>query len=145
MAATNKRLLISESRGDSNWCTSCKEKPDQHDMYASHVNPRTPGVRFLWSVPVRGNPSRVTDRVGQSHCSREYGLPTQSTAYQLTDPWFRTQSLSRANQWNSGESQTSIDGRLLGLPGSYHQHAIGTFNTCSRVATPRSLTDTGGG
>jgi hypothetical protein len=41
-------------------------------------------------------------------------------------------------------SQTSIDNRLLGLPGSYHRHAIGTFNTCSRVPTPRSLIDTGG-
>jgi hypothetical protein len=26
-----------------------------------------------------------------------------------------------------------------------HQHAIGTFNTCSRGSTHRSLTDTGGG
>jgi hypothetical protein len=42
-------------------------------------------------------------------------------------------------------SQTSIDNRLLGLPGPYHRHAIDTFNTCSRVPTPRSLTDTGGG
>jgi hypothetical protein len=42
-------------------------------------------------------------------------------------------------------SQTSIDNRLLDLPGPYHQHAIGTFNTCSRVPTPQSLTDTGGG
>jgi hypothetical protein len=39
-------------------------------------------------------------------------------------------------------SQTSIDNRLLGLPGPYHWHAIGTFNTCSRVPAPRSLTDT---
>jgi hypothetical protein len=42
-------------------------------------------------------------------------------------------------------SQTSVNNRLLGLPGPYHWHAIGTFNTCSRVPTPRSLTDTGGG
>jgi hypothetical protein len=55
MAATNKRLLISESRGDSNQCTSYKGKPDQHDIYASHASPRTPGVRFLWAVPVRDN------------------------------------------------------------------------------------------
>jgi hypothetical protein len=43
------------------------------------------------------------------------------------------------------KSQTSVDNRLLGLPDPYHRHAIGTFNTCSRVTTPRSLTDTGGG
>jgi hypothetical protein len=42
-------------------------------------------------------------------------------------------------------SQTAIDNRLLGLLGPYHRHAISTFNTCSWVLTPRSLTDTGGG
>jgi hypothetical protein len=43
------------------------------------------------------------------------------------------------------KAKISINSRLLGLPGPYHRHAIGTFNTCSRVPTPRSLTDTGGG
>jgi hypothetical protein len=33
MTATNKRLLISESRGDSNRCTPCRGKPDQHNTY----------------------------------------------------------------------------------------------------------------
>jgi hypothetical protein len=42
-------------------------------------------------------------------------------------------------------SQTSVDNRLLGLPGPYHQHAIDTFNTCSRVPIPQSLTDIDGG
>jgi hypothetical protein len=55
MAATNKRLFISESHGDSNQCTPCRGKPDQHDTYASHTSPRTPDVRFLQAVPVRGN------------------------------------------------------------------------------------------
>jgi hypothetical protein len=41
-------------------------------------------------------------------------------------------------------SQAPVGGRLPCLPGPYHQHAIGTFNTCSRVPTPLSLTDTGG-
>jgi hypothetical protein len=91
------------------------------------------------------NPSWDVDSVGQSHCSQEKELPTQSTARRLTDPWVRAQFLSRASQWSSGESQTSVDGRLLGLPGPYHRHAIGTFNTCSRGPTHRSLTDTGGG
>jgi hypothetical protein len=53
--ATNKRLLISESRGDSNRCTPYRGKPDQHAMYASHSSPRTPGVHFLRAVPVRDN------------------------------------------------------------------------------------------
>jgi hypothetical protein len=41
--------------------------------------------------------------------------------------------------------QTSIDNRLPGLPSPYHRHVIGMFSTSSRVPTPRSLTDTGGG
>jgi hypothetical protein len=56
-----------------------------------------------------------------------------------------TQFLSQHNHWSSNKRQTSIDSRLLGLSGSYHRYTIDTFNTCSRVPTPRSLTDTGGG
>jgi hypothetical protein len=44
-----------------------------------------------------------------------------------------------------GQSQASIDGRLLGLLDPYHQYTIGTFNTCSREPTHWSLTDTSGG
>jgi hypothetical protein len=73
------------------------------------------------------------------------GLLTQFTARRLTDPQVRTQFLSRDNQWSSGESHASINNGLLGLPGPYHWHAIGTFNTCSRGPIERSLTDTGGG
>jgi hypothetical protein len=131
--ATNKWLLISESHGDSNRCTHYRGKPDQHDTFASHTSPRTPDVRFLRAVPICGNLSRVVNRVGRSHCSRENGLPV------------RTQFLSWANQWSSGENQTSINSRLLGLPGPYHWHAIGTFNTCSWGPIERSLIDTSGG
>jgi hypothetical protein len=31
-----------------------------------------------------------------------------------------------------GLSHASVDDKLLGLLGPYHQHAIGMFNTCSR-------------
>jgi hypothetical protein len=55
MAATNKRLLISESHGDLNRLTPCKRKPDQHDTYSSHISLRTPDVRFLQAVSVRDN------------------------------------------------------------------------------------------
>jgi hypothetical protein len=58
-----------------------------------HVHPTC----FLWVVPVRGNLSWVIDQVEQGHCSWEKGLPTQSPARWLTDPWVRTQFLSRAN------------------------------------------------
>jgi hypothetical protein len=53
--ATNKRLLISESHSDLNRCTPYRGKPDQHATYASHFNPHTPDVRFLWAVSVRDN------------------------------------------------------------------------------------------
>jgi hypothetical protein len=46
---------------------------------------------------------------------------------------------------SSGEKSTHVYNWLIGLPGSYHRHAIGTFNTCSRGPTERSLIDTGGG
>jgi hypothetical protein len=64
--ATNKRLLISKSRGDLNWCTHCRGKPDTHDMYASHANPRTPRVRFLRAVQVHGNLSQAVNSVGRT-------------------------------------------------------------------------------
>jgi hypothetical protein len=73
--ATNKRLLIFESRDDSNRYTPCRGKPDQHDMYASHASPRTPRVRFLWAVQVHGNLSRTHQRVGQILYSRETSAP----------------------------------------------------------------------
>jgi hypothetical protein len=98
---TNKRLLISESHGDSNWCTLYRGKPDTHDTYAFHVSPRTPYIHFLRVVHVRGNLSRVIDIFKWIHCSREKELLTQFTAHRLTDSWIRTQFLSQANQWSS--------------------------------------------
>jgi hypothetical protein len=81
MAATNKRLLISESRGDSNRCTPCWGKPDQHNTYAFHVSPYTPVIRFLWAIHVHGNHSRShqqcrTDPTApKNQCSRRNPQP----------------------------------------------------------------------
>jgi hypothetical protein len=66
MTAINKRLRISESCGDSNRCTPCRGKPDQHATYASHFSPRMPGVRFLWAVPVRDNLSLDPTKLKQA-------------------------------------------------------------------------------
>jgi hypothetical protein len=44
-----------------------------------------------------------------------------------------------------GHNQAPVGDQLLALPGPYHRHAIGTFNTCSWGLTHWSLTDTGGG
>jgi hypothetical protein len=76
MTATNKRLLISESHGDSNRCTPCRGKLDQHDMYTSYASPRTSGVCFLQVVHVHGNHScsrqqRRADPIApENQCSR---------------------------------------------------------------------------
>jgi hypothetical protein len=142
--ATNKRILISESHDDSNRYTPYRGKSDQHDIYASHASPRTTDIRFLTVVPVHGKLSWVIDRVKQGHCSREKGLLIQSTTrwpIHGSVPSFSPEPTLK--QW--GQSQASVDDRLLGLLGSYHQHAIDTFNTCSWGLTHRSLTDTCGG
>jgi hypothetical protein len=145
MAVTNKRLLISKSRGDSNRCIPCREKLNQHATYAFHASPRTSGVRFLRAIPVRDNLFWVIDRVG-----RILVLPRKSVPDSTSQPGW----VARGTHLNFppkiaieavGLSQAPVDGRLLGLPGPYHRHVIGTFNTCSRVPTPRSLTNTDGG
>jgi hypothetical protein len=87
----------------------------------------------------------VVNRYEQIHCTREEGLLTQSTAWQPSDPRVRTQLLSNNSQRAVGKSKAPVDNRLLGLPGPYHRYAIGTFNTCSRGPTERSLINTGGG
>jgi hypothetical protein len=53
--AMNKRLLLSESRDDSNCCTPYGGKPDTQDMYAFHVSPCTSLIHFQRAIPVRGN------------------------------------------------------------------------------------------
>jgi hypothetical protein len=63
MAAMNKRLLISESRGDLNRCTPYRGKPDQYDTYAFHASPCMPDVRFLRAVPIHDNLSRSRQQI----------------------------------------------------------------------------------
>jgi hypothetical protein len=145
MTATNNWLLMSESRGNSNWCTHYREKPDQHATHFSRL------VR-VWSktIHISCGPHIATFcempiDLDWSHCSREKGHPTQYTARRLTDPQVCIQSLSRASQWSRGISQAPVGDPLLGLPDPYHRHVIGTFNTCSRGPTQWFLTDTGGG
>jgi hypothetical protein len=66
MTATNKWLLISESRSDLNQCTPCRGKLDQHTTYASHSSPHTPSVRFLRAVPIRDNLSLTPTKSKQA-------------------------------------------------------------------------------
>jgi hypothetical protein len=66
MTTTNKQLLISESRSDSNRCTPCRGKLKQHATYASHSSPRTLGVRFLRAVPIHDNLSLTPTKLKQA-------------------------------------------------------------------------------
>jgi hypothetical protein len=144
MTATNKRLLISESHDDSNRCTPCRGKPDQYDMYVSHVSPRTPGVRSM--LPAGG------PYTWQPFTSRQQGwtdalLPRKSVPDSTSQPGWVIRGTHLSFSPNTTIEavcliQAPVGGRLLGLPGPYHRHAISRFNTCSQVATPRSLTDT---
>jgi hypothetical protein len=121
-------------------------KPDQHAICI----PRS--VR-IWSQTIRiSRGQRIatfressTDLDG-SHYSREKGIPDyipSTSADRFAGP--HPVSLLLSTKEVVGLSQASVDSGLLGLPGSYHRHAIGTYNTCSRWPTHRSLTDTGGG
>jgi hypothetical protein len=133
------------SRGDSNWCTLCRGNPDQYATRFQHL------VR-VWFLIIRiscgpriATFHEVVNSGGQSHYSREKGLPTQSTARRLTDLWIRTQFLSQDNHWSCGGKTTLCWRQATRLTGPIYQHAIGTFNTCLWGLTHRSLNNTGGG
>jgi hypothetical protein len=71
------------------------------------------------------------------------GSPTTSLVCQLADLRVPTQFLSPHNHWNSKLKPNIYWGHAILVYWAHkHQHAIGTFNTCSWVPTPRSLTNT---
>jgi hypothetical protein len=71
----------------------------------------------------------------------EEGLLTQFTARRLIDPQIRTQLLSHNTQWSSGKKSSFCWQLTTRLTGLIYQHAISTFNTCSRRSTHQCLTD----
>jgi hypothetical protein len=120
-------------------------KPDQHVL-------RIPRSIRVWDFyhtylaqSTYSNFSRSHQQSWTDPLPPEKGLPSQSTARRLTDSWDHTQFLSHNSHWSSGEKSIFCWQYVLGLHGSYHQHAISTFNTCSWGPTHRSLTDTNGG
>jgi hypothetical protein len=120
-------------------------KPDQHATCISHSV-------HVWFQTIHNSCGQriatfriVVNRFEQIHCSREERLPTQPTARWLTVCGSIPSSSPITVNDAVGKRQASIDNRLLGLPSSYLQHAIDTFNTCSWVPTPRSLNNTGKG
>jgi hypothetical protein len=141
----NKRLLISESCGDSNWCTPCRRKPDQHATHfprSVHIYPST--ICISCGPRIATFSEWPTDLDG-SHCSWEKGL--QHNPHHADWPICGSVPSFPSKPTNEavGLSQASVNDKLLGLLGPYHQHAIGTFNTCSRGPTHWSLINIGGG
>jgi hypothetical protein len=64
----------------------------------------------------------------------------------LSGPQDSTQFLSQYNHWSSAfKPNICWWTSYINLLGSYLQHVISKFNTCSRGQTHRSLTDTDGG
>jgi hypothetical protein len=114
-----------------------QEKSDTHDTYASYASPHMSSYVATFH--------EVINRVEQIHCSWERGLPTTSPACWLTDPWVPTQFLFPQPLKPWGKSQASVDDKLHRFTRPILQHVISTFNTCSRIPTSRSLTDTDGG
>jgi hypothetical protein len=145
MAATDKRLLISESRGDSNRCTPCRGKtqPTQHVCFPHQF------TYARCTLPM-GGPRTWQPFMCRQHGWMEALLPRKSAPDSTSQPdWVVRGTHLNFSPNTTIEvvrlSQAPVSGRLLGLLGPYHRYAIGTFNTCSRVPTPRSLTDAGGG
>jgi hypothetical protein len=60
----------------------------------------------------------VVNGFEQIHCTREAGLPTQSTACWPSDPWVCTQLLSHNSQWSSGKKSSFCWQPTTGLTGS---------------------------
>jgi hypothetical protein len=142
--ATNKRLLISESRGDTNRCTLCRGKSDQRASHFSRSVRVWPSTIRISYCPCIVTFHEVINSDGQSHYSWEKGLPTQSTTQWLTDPWVCTQFLFQTSHWRSRCKATLYWRQATRLTGFIYQHVIGMINTCSRGPTHRYLTDTGG-
>jgi hypothetical protein len=104
-----------------------------------------PGVRFIRAVSIYDNLLRVINRVGQILLLLRKSAPDSTSQSGWVTHRTRLSFSPKTVIGAVGLSQAPVDDRLLGLPGPYHRHEIGTFNTCSRVPTPRSLTDTSGG
>jgi hypothetical protein len=111
-------ILISESHGNSNWCTPSRGKPDQH---ATRIQRSV----HVWSQTIHISRGQhiatfyeVINRFVQIHCPWEKGLLTQSITQWSSDLWVCTQLLSHKSQWDSGEKTSFYwqqATRLIGL------------------------------
>jgi hypothetical protein len=81
----------------------------------------------------------------RSHCSWEEGLPTQSTARQLTDLWVHTLLLSQASQWSRRRKPSSWRWPTTRFAGPISPACDWYVQYVLMGQTHRSLTDVGGG
>jgi hypothetical protein len=100
MATTNKRLFISESRGDSNQCTPCRGNPtNMTRMLPTPVHVRSAYASYGWSSYVATFHTDQTEldrfTAPEKKCSRLH-LPTR-----LSDPRDPPQFLSQHSHWSS--------------------------------------------
>ena len=98
-------------------------------MYTLQGKPNQHATRFprsvrIWSTTIRiscgphiATFHTVVNRFEQIHCTREEGLPTQSTARRPSDPRVRTQLLSHKQPKSSGEKSTPVDKLTTRLTG----------------------------
>jgi hypothetical protein len=142
--ATNKRLLISESRGNSNWCTSFRETWSTCHTLSTLGPSMTLNHTYLTRYAYN-NLLWVINNIGRILLLQRNSAPDSTSQPGRVAHMTRLSLSSNATIKSVGLSQSSIDGRLLGLLGPYRQHAISMFNTCSWQPTHQSLTDTGGG
>jgi hypothetical protein len=146
MATTRQAVTHIQSHGDSNRCIPCRGKPDTHDMYAFLASPCMSLIRFLRAVPVRDNLSWVINNVGQSHCSRENGTPDYIPSTPI-DRFVGPHPVSLLLTTIEAVEKVKhlLATSYIDLLGPYHQYVTSTFDTCSRIPNPRSLTNIGGG
>jgi hypothetical protein len=145
MTATNKRLLISESHGDSNWCTSYRDKPDQHTtcfprsvcVWSKAIRiSRGPHIATLHESPMALDRVTAPEKRVSWHSPQHVDWPICGSVPSFSpeptnEAVEKAKHLSTAGYWACWAHK--------------HHHAIGTFNTCSRGSTHRSLTDSGVG
>jgi hypothetical protein len=141
--ATNKRLLISESRDDSNRYTLCRGKPQPTRHTHSTLGPHMTLDHTYLTWSTYSNLLWVINSVGWILLLLRKSAPDTTSQSGWVPHGTRLSFSSNTAIETVGLSQTSVDDRILGLLGPYHQHAINTFNTCSWGPTHRSLTDTG--
>jgi hypothetical protein len=136
---------IRESRRfESMYTLQGKTRPTRHvcfprqSTYAQRTLPV--GSPCTWQPFVRRrqiwtNPT-APEKKGSRHNPQHVGWPIRGSV-----PSFSPEPANEAG----GVSQAPDDDQLLGLPGPYHRHAVGMFNTCSWGPTEQSIIDTGGG